>query len=79
LVNFIGATLCYQQICVKKLFLRSSLRDVSVEILQEFVLNDAILVVGHHFGFISCLTIFPIKYEYFLKQSSFQNEKMLSR
>jgi hypothetical protein len=52
-----GATLDYQQICVKQLFLRSPPGDVSVEILQDFFLN-ANLVFRHHFGFIYWLTIF---------------------
>jgi hypothetical protein len=58
-------------------YLRSPLGDVSVEILQKKNYN-AILVFGHHFGFISWLTILSIKYEYFLTQSSLQNGKMFT-
>jgi hypothetical protein len=56
---FLGARLDYQQIFVKKMFLLSLLGDIFVEILD----------FGQHISFISWLTIFPIKNEYFLTQT----------
>jgi hypothetical protein len=82
LVVFLGATLDYQQIRVKKLFLKSPLGDVSAEILQDFffqmppswfLATILVLFLGWLF-----LTI-SIKYEYFITQNSLQNGKMFTR
>jgi hypothetical protein len=78
-LGFLDATLDYLQICIKNLFPRSPLGGVSVEILDEKNNYPAILVFGRHFGFNSWLTIFAIKYEYFLIQNILLNGKMLTR
>jgi hypothetical protein len=43
----------YQQIRIKKCFLKKPLDGVSVEILYRKNLPDAILIFGRHFGFCS--------------------------
>jgi hypothetical protein len=47
--------------------------------LARFFFKDVILVFGHNFGHIFWLTIFSIKFDYFLTQNSLQNGKKITR